>query len=238
MGGRNPQFSYVGSSGAMETYADPFANVTPAMVEAANDAQNSIIECKNTIEAAFMTMAFHLDSFDENKFYLALGYETMREWTEDTSVEVGWRVALDLLRIVREGVPVLMAHVNDLPEDDRFPEAVRLLAEAKSSKVRACLPLLSDGLDLDFIDLIEKAPMMPLKEVNKEVRRLRNNGEDEERPAVFVAVVKRGEKKSSYKIRVINGLQGEDIGTLVIPNEYTDRFHKRFGDFIEFDVDP
>src|SRR5690606_25951756 len=110
---------------------------------------------------------------------------SFKEWVEAPEIEVGHRVALDLLRIVREVMPVLQ-------QDRELGAAIQTLGDAKISKTRAMLPLLSEGFDEEFIDLIDRAPQMTLRDVNREVRALRKGeGDDEEMPAVFKAKVKR-----------------------------------------------
>src|SRR5690606_35395348 len=119
-------------------------------------------------------------------------------------------------RITREAMPVL-------EQDRTTDEAIATIANAKISKTRALLPLLSEGKDAEFVELMDMAPEMTLRDLNREVRMIRS-GDDENgdlRPAVFKAYVRRGDKRTRYKIIMLNGQITEDVGTLTIPNEYT-----------------
>lgn len=225
-------WAILGSSGEMEFYHDPYAGVTQEMAEEAIRFEEEIVKRREMVEQGFLEMAFLLDEFDRKEYYRARGYASMKEWSEDPGVEIGHRVALDLLRIVREAVPVLA-------EDDNLEPAIDAISRAKISKTRAMLPLLSLGMHDEFRDLISRAPDMTLRDVNREVRILKHGGDPngDLMPAVFKAFVRRGDKTSRYKITVMDGQVVQDVGTLLIPNEYTARFDERFGRFIEYEFE-
>lgn len=230
MSGSN--YALVGSSGEMEIYHDPYVEMTTELAQEAEHAEHEIIKRRDRVEQSFLEMAFLLDDFEANEYYLARGYPSFKTWTEDPSVEIGYRVAADLLRITREVMPVL-------EQDRTADEAIATIANAKISKTRALLPLLSEGKDAEFVEMMDMAPEMTLRDLNREVRMIRS-GDDENGdalPAVFKAFVRRGDKRTRYKIIMVNGQITEDVGTLSIPNEYTSRWTERFGHFLEFELE-
>lgn len=225
-------FGIVGSTGELELYHDPYGGITPEVAQKAEHAELEIIKRRDKVEQSFLEMAFLLDDFEANEYYRARGYPSFKTWTEDPSVEIGYRVAADLLRITREVMPVL-------EQTRSTDEAIATIANAKISKTRALLPLLSEGKDEEFVELLDMAPEMTLRDLNREVRMIRS-GDDENgdlRPAVFKAYVRRGDKRTRYKIIMLNGQITEDVGTLSIPNEYTSRWTERFGRFLEFELE-
>jgi len=227
----NDTYAIIGSDGSLERYPDPYANVTAEMLAEAEKAEAEIIKRRNRIEQSFMEMSFLLDDFDRNEYYRARGYASLWEWAEDSTIEIGRRVALDLLRVVREVIPVLT-------KDNDFETAVKMLAEAKISKTRTLLPLLSDGMEDEFLDLMERAPDMTWKDVRREVKMLRKGDDGDKMPAVFKAKVRRGEKVTRYQVSVLDGQKFSDCGVLMIPNEYAPRWNERFTDtWIEYELE-
>lgn len=219
------QYSLIGSSGEMETYPDPYADESPETAQAAEVMEQAILAERNKAESSFLKMAFLLDEFDSKQLYLSRSFDSMKTWTEDPSIEISWRLALDLMRIPRQVVPALEENGYT------FEQAIALLSEAKVSKIRAAMPLLAEGFESDFVALVEEAPNLTLKDVNREVRAIRKGDEsDDDRPALFKAFVRRGDTHTMFKVITIKGDLREEAGTLRVHNDDAPRMAMLFGD--------
>jgi hypothetical protein len=216
-------------SGELIAYPNPYGDITQDEAQAAEVAEQAIIETKRGIELNFLKLSNMLHYFDEQEYYKGRGYPTLRAWAMSPEIELGWRVVQDLLRIRREVLPLL--------SDEYVDDAVALMLNAGVSKVRAILPLVRDEEHRDVIpELIVDAASMPLRDVQAEVKRLQGQEDpiDKRYPAVFKARVKQGEAYTTVDVSVMDGVTVEPCGKLSMRNRYWPRFEQRFGDFIDF----
>lgn len=236
MSTRTPASWQIDGDGTLVAYPDPFKHVTPAQAQTAAQYENNIIATKDEIEAHFLSLAYQLDRFDRERHYLARGYESMKTWAESPEIEIAWRTVQDLLRIHREVIPMLADHIAD-PNDPDHYAAQSMVLKAGISKVRTALPLLRDGKDADFIDIIEAAPQMPWNDVRNEVKDrrglLRPLGEPF--PVLFKGAIRLFDDHATIRIFALDGTTTENLGSLRIKTQWLARFEERFGELISFE---
>lgn len=218
----------IDGDGTLVAYPDPFKEVDQDAVVRAEASEQVIIGLKLSIESNFQYLARVLDDFDQKQYYLARGYESMRDWCQSPEIELSWRLVQDLLRIRREVIPVL--------EQAHGEQAEETLLSAGVSKVRAALPLLSDGRPDDFVELVELSPSMPWNDVRAEVKRLRGTERplDEPFAVLFKGEITTYEGHATIKVFAIDGVTYEKLGSLRIPLKWLPRFEERFGKLISF----
>lgn len=225
---RDSNYSIIGSSGSLESYSNQFSEVTEETAQSALMVEDAIRSTKRKIESGFLEMAYKLDIFDQERMYLARGFDSIKEWSKSPEVELSPRVVGDLLRIVREVVPLIERSRGE-------NSSTNILLKAGVSKVRAALPLLNDHKSSELLELLDLAPQMPLKDIQYGVKEARGQiiDIDEQRPVVFIAKVKQGEVFSRMEITSTTGSRTERCGVLTIRNEYLDRWALRFGNLFE-----
>lgn len=227
-------------TGELIAYDDPFKAITSTEAETAAQAEAEIVAIKVEIEANFLRLAYLLDQFDQQKLYLGRGYETMKAWAESPEIELSWRVVQDLLRIVREAVPVLSAiYAVSAGDGAATAHANRSILRAGISKTRAALPLLNDDSKrTDFIEVIELAPEMPWNDVRKEVKERRGllNPLGTPEAVRFYAHVTLSATSAKVQLSASDGTTIETLGTLYLRRSWLAPFEDRFGTFISFDT--
>lgn len=227
-------FSFMGSDGGLQTYFDPYANVTTDDVALAEKAEQIILDEKWSIECSYAKLAFLLDKFDQERLYLARSCATMKEWCAGEQIDISWRLAQDLIRIQREVIPIL--------ETELGPEhAVTAVGKVGVSKVRAMLPLLrDDDGEQKVVDLVDRLldpaqPKLNWDGVRAEVKQLRGQEEpiDKKYAAVFKIFVRKSESHSRIRLVAMDGVRIEQLATFMLPNEWLARFEYLFGEFVE-----
>ena len=221
MGLRVPNvYSIVGSDGELETYHDPYGEVTDLDVEAAINLETKIINQRKAIDVGYLTIALDLAKFQERKLYLARGYSTFRAWADSPEISIGWRLAHDLIRIVNEAIPILERN-NAL---DALPPI---------SNMRDLLPILADDdAESKFVEAAYQVKELTNREAKDAVRQIRGieRPYDEPQPAIFKASVIRGESFHSVTIHCSDGNDFYKAGTLFIKPEHWPRWASRFGE--------
>src|SRR5687768_1803667 len=126
-------YTVIGSDGTPERYHDAFASVDEAMIERAAEVQDQILNAAGHLELHYLRLAKGLSTFKREKLYLAVGYESFKEWADSPELkQVGYRVAHDLVRIADEVLPILEKH-------ERIYEKIPPV-----STMRDLLPILAD----------------------------------------------------------------------------------------------
>jgi len=212
--------SQIDGSGELLTYPDVYKNVTQEDVKDAIDIEKTIIHVKSLIERGYYAIAKALDEFERRRLYLARGFDTFSAWCESDDVDIGYRLAHDMLRIVREAVPALGDGVD--------------LDAYGISKARALLPLLADENGKEKLQqAFEDTAQLTVKDTNQYVKEIRGIAKpiDEDPPAIFSGTLQRGESYHKLIIRR-NGANPYSCGTLTIRVEDWPRWEERFGGFV------
>jgi hypothetical protein len=224
---KRESYSIIGGDGSLETYNDPFANVTKEDAEQAEVVEGKIIQAKAVIELGFFALAEMITEFDTKKFYKARGFERFKDWVESPEIEISFRVAQDLMRIQREVVPMLAQHSNEANIQE-------LITQAGVSKVRALLPLLADpATHDDFKELIIDAPDVTWRDLRNEVKKRRGVESNiaDAQLVMFLSEIKL-EQGDFYTVQV-SGTDGNNIdilGTLKIRKKWWPRWENRISE--------
>lgn len=211
---------YIDSDGSVVKYEDPYV-VTEDEYNIATELEARIIDVRQDIDKDFLVLAQLLDMFESNNGHIARGYPSFRAWVSSPEIDLSYRVAHDLLRIVREVLPIL-------GEREEIPSV---------SKLRELLPLLADEQGeekfLDTFDRTQNTTVRDTREIVKEVRG-QPTAIEQEHPAIFRAAVTRGEVFHRVVVTCVTGTDQYRVGELQIKPAHYARFEQRFGAFVEF----
>lgn len=208
-------------SGEVQFYQDPYKNVDAAAVEKADEITRRIREEMGTIEQSFLKVGFYLDLFEQNRYYLARGCGSFREWCDSPELDISYRKAMDLIRLVREAYPILP---GTTPE-----EKLGVLTDAGVSKSRELLPLLSAGKEDAFIAMIEEAPHLTWRDLRKEVKTMLGQDADPTDANAFFKVHAQRQGEVAKVTVTCHDSQGAfPCGVLTVPLGAAPRFLNRF----------
>ena len=214
------QYSVIGSDGELETYRDPYGDVSQQDVADAQALEEKIISQRKAIDVGYLTIALDLATFQERKLYLARGYPTFRAWADSPELGVGARLAHDLIRIVNEAIPILERHdaLDALPPISNMRDLLPILADANAEE--------------KFVEAAYQVKDLTNREAKDAVRQIRGieRPYDEKQPAIFKAIVVRGESFNAITITCGDGSDYYKVGTLFIKPEHWPRWASRFGD--------
>lgn len=211
--------SQIDGSGELLRYPDVYKNVTQEDVKDANAIEQNIRNLKQAVERGYLAIAYQLDEFERRHLYLARGYDSFRAWANSPEIDIGYRLAHDMLRIVREAAPVLGDEVLD---------------DYGISKARALLPLLSDQNGEEKLQkAFDATAQLTVKDTHQYVKEVRGIAKpiEEDEPAIFAATVQRGESYHKVTIRR-TGSNPYPCGTISIAVEDWPRWEERFGGFV------
>lgn len=216
-------FSYIGSSGEMETYQDSYGAVTQDDIDSAERLERYILDTQTNIEQSFLKMGAALVVFEEERYYLARGMPSMRAWLNSPEFHISYRLAMDLMRIARELVPLF--------PDDTVPEL-------PVSTMRELLPLVSEGRTAEeIVGVAEDIQGMTVRDARNHIREVRGIDEPEQ-PTIFRARVEMGEEY--HRVWITRYGDDGDIYQLsreplrIKPRDWQ-RWSTRFGGFINYE---
>lgn len=217
---------YIGSGGELEQYVDAY-KLTKEQIDEAEECENAILETKKSIENGFLTIGALLMHMEDNKLYLGRGYPTFKAYANSSALGMNYRMAHDLVRIVREVGPKL----------ESAREQGRNIPLPSMSNMRAALPMLSENLtDDEFLDVLEDIEPLTVSDANKYIRERRGLGTNENE-VTFHARVHKGEVYNTVTIKR-SGLDGDiyemTAAPLKIKPKDFAKFIDRFGYFVEY----
>jgi hypothetical protein len=219
-------YTIMGSDGRPERYHDAFARVDEAMIERAAEVQDQIMNAAGHLELHYLRLAKGLSTFKREKLYLAVGYESFKEWADSPELkQVGYRVAHDLVRIADEVLPILDKH--DRMYREPFPPI---------STMRDLLPILADeNAEQSLITALDEVAGLSNRAAKDRIKELRGISTpiDAKSPAIFKAKVTMGESFHKVDITCSDGVDFYNVGTLRIKPVHFARWSERFGGFIE-----
>lgn len=216
-------FSYIGSSGEVETYQDSYGEVTQDDIDSAERLERYILETQSNIEQSFLKIGAALVVFDEERYYLARGMPSLRAWLNSPEFHLSYRLAMDLMRIARELVPM-------------FPDGTA--PELPVSTMRELLPLMTEGRTAEEIaGVAEDIQGMTVRDARNHIREVRGIDEPEQ-PTIFRARVEQGEE--FHRVWITRFGDDGDIYQLsreplrIRPRDWS-RWQTRFGGFITYE---
>jgi hypothetical protein len=216
----------IDSSGELVAYSDAFKGITEEDVTKAEILEAEIINAAGQISAGYLKIAKKLHEFKEDKYYLALGYESFRAWADSPNLKgIGYRTAHDLIRIYTDIVPILARH-----------EALDALPFVQSGKMRAILPILGDeDAEQKIIDAVYTVKDLTTKDSYAAINEIRGKKDfyDDDLDTVFKAKVFYGESYHKVIVTAVNNDDVYQVGMLQIKLKDWPRWEQRFGRFIE-----
>lgn len=220
------QYSIIGSSGELETYPDPFGNVTQDRIEKAAIIEAEIVQHGAQIDRHYLEIGKLLCEFKEKEYHKERGFESFRSWADSQELRgLGYRAAHNLIRIVNEALPIIARH-------DAFD------ALPPVSTMVNLLPILSDdNAEEKFLEAVYAVQDKTVNDAKEIIRDVRGIGRtlDEKRPAIFKARVTRGEQFHRVQVYCSTGDTYYEVGTLNIKPEHWPRWEERFSEhFIEY----
>ena len=208
------------SDGSIVTYKDDYV-VTEQEYNEAQELEQHIMAVRQDIDKDFLILGHLLDQFEKKRGYIAKGYPSFRAWVSSPEIDLSYRTAHDLLRIVREVLPILGPR-------ESIPSV---------SKLRELLPILADDNGAEkFLTTFEQTADATVRDTRDAVKEVRGQLRpiDQPHPAVFRARVTRGEEFHRVAVTCITGVDQYNVGELRIKPEHWSRFEDRFGTFVEF----
>jgi hypothetical protein len=220
------QYSIIGSGGELETYVDPYANVTEERIAEAEKLEAEILNHSAQIDLHYLQVGKLLCEFKEKHLYKERGYDSFRAWANSSDLKnIGYRSAHNLMRIVNEALPILAKR-----------QAMEVLPSV--STMVNLLPILSDENAEDkFIEAVYEVKDLTVNDAKERIRDIRGMGRtiDDERPAIFKAQVTRGDDFHSVRIYCSTGADYYEVGVLNIKTRDWPRWAERFSEhFIEY----
>lgn len=209
-------------TGELLRYDDPFAEVTPELIARADEVENELRGHLGNLQKTYIQIGLCLDIFDREKLYLAKQCDSFREYAKSPHLGMDYRTAHDLLRIVREALPILMQ--NDM---------MHLLPSV--SKMRALLPTLADGEET-FIKAVEAVQDLTVAASYDAIDEIRGVDAKDKKRKPFRAVVRTGPKEHKVKIYSTNEEDSYTLGFLSVKREEWAAFENMFGSNVEFDI--
>lgn len=216
-------YSIIGSDGNIERYSDDFAQVTPELIQKAKQSQLEILNYKSTIEQSYLRLGQELAQFKQENMHLALGYNSFRAWADSPEISIGYRLCMNLIRIVSEVLPILVEH-----------DAIDAVSTV--SNMSAILPILADeNAEEKIVEAAYTVKDLTNRDAIEYVKEIRGQARDinEATPAIFHAKLRRGESFHTVQVFCGNGQDYYEVGTLRIRPADWPRFEARFGRFIE-----
>ena len=211
---------YLDSDGSLVNYPQVY-QVTPEQLVKADEQLNIVLESKLHAEISFLRMGQALDIIEKDQLYKAHGVPSFRAWVMSPNVDLSYRVAADLLRIVREVLPIL-------PDNADIPSI---------STLRELLPVLADANPREsFLNAMTEVSGLNIADTRERIKELRGISRpvDEAQPAVFTARVRMGEAFHRVEIACTTGVDYYQVGVLTVRREHWSRWALRFGAFIQF----
>jgi hypothetical protein len=211
--------SFIDSDGSLVRYEDPYVVTEEQFIEAVA-LEEQIIAVRGDIDKHFLVLGRLLDTFDKRSGFLARGYPTFKAWVQSPEIDLSYRTAHDLLRIVREVLPLLGPR-----------EAIPSV-----SKLRELLPLLADDDGQQkFLETFDSTQQATVRDTREAVREARGQSSVAAAfPAIFKAEVTRGDVYHRVRITCLTGVDQYRVGDLLIKPEHWSRWEGRFGEFVEF----
>lgn len=188
--------SYIDSSGALTQVPDLYKNVTQNDVARAEAIEKEIFANLGTIEAAYIRVGACLVAFEDERLYLAKGLSTFNEWLQ-ADIKMSKRQAHDLMRIIREALPVLQK--NNLMQ--QLPNV---------STMRALLPMLAEGED-KFVQAVGEIQGMTIQDVYSHLKDMRGITDEYTQVKFFVDT---NRNPVAVKVMFMDQVQSYDLGTL------------------------
>ncbi len=216
-------------------YFDPYYQVTPEMVAAADIFEDRVIQTRDDLTRNFVKLGYYLDEFKNKEYFKAKGYSTFETWLRSPEVAISAAVARNVIRIKNDIIPLLQRQLGTSEE-----EAISLVTQAGVSKTTLSFPLIALGFVDEVTQIIQDAPQLTYEDVRLKVKSLKMGKDmelDEQFPAMFRATIRKGETFSRIKVDMLNGVTVESCGQLTIRNIFLHRFTDRFGDLVRFEED-
>ena len=215
--------SFIDGSGELVSYRDAFGNVTKEHVKEAEILERRILECMGRIKASYIQLGDYLDEFDRKNLYLARGYESFKDWVSSPEINIGSRVAHDLLRIVREALPVLAEH-----------NSMEVVSSINISTMRALLPILkSEGSD-KFVQVAKEVGQATVREAYKIIDLARGKAASDAQIIAFARKHDYSPDTITLEIMFITDIETYNIGRMVMSEIQMREFAKVFRAPIEW----
>lgn len=213
--------AFIDSDGSLVRYQDNFANVTQQNVEQAELVEQRIVECMGEIRTSYMRLAAYLDLFERERLYLARGYDTFKEWLAE--INIGSRVAYDLLRIVREAIPVL-----------EHKQETAVVDNLNISQMRALLPILKSEGEDKFVEVAKDVAGRPVRDAYKIIEQAKGKATDNAHVMAFAKKHDYSANTIIVEIVIITEAETFNIGRLVMSDIQMRDFSKVFHAPIEW----
>lgn len=190
--------------------------------ESAVQIQTYIHELQTELDSSFLRLGAALKIMRDQQLYLALGVPSFRAWMNSPELHIGYRLGIDLIRIVEELLP-------------RLGENPTLSVSA----MRELLPLIGTEHQDTLAEVAETIGDMTVRDAREHIRELR--GGEERTPLVyFRARVEMGETYHRVWITRVGGADADiyEVTTqpLRIKPADWDRWQSRFSEgLIEYE---
>lgn len=205
--------SYIDSDGSLVTVPDAHANVTPDDIIEADRLEEAVLRCMGEIKISYIRLAAYLDEFENKNLYLAKGYTDFWSWVGSAEINIGSRVARDLLRIAREALPVLQAS-----------NSMDVIDGLNISTMRSLLPMLNQGED-KFVEASREVSGLTVKDAYEKIKEIRGKPPKNVYLKAFLDI-----NQGMYRLEFIHmtDIETHNLGTLVMTKEQFSEFSKLF----------
>ena len=210
-------------TGELLVYPNTYANQEENL-EAATRVQNFILEKQQELDRAFLSIGAALKIVRDEEYFLALGHPSLRSWLSGPDFHIGYRLGVDLIRVVEELMPLF-------EESD--------LETLPVSKMRELLPLIGTDHADSLSDIVEEISNMTVRDAREHIAEVRGVENENDAPIIFRARVEMGEAFHKVWITRLGG-ENADIYNLtssplrIKPADWA-RWQQRFGDFIDYE---
>lgn len=209
-------------SGELLTFDDTY-NGQENNYEAARTIQTFILDLQAGLDSSFLQLGAALKIMRDNEYYKALGVPSFRAWMNSPEIHFGYRLGIDLIRIVEELLP-------------RLGENPTLSVSA----MRELLPLIGTEHEAILGEVADEIGDMTVRDAREHIRELRG-GEEHTPSVIFRARVERGEVFHKVWITRVGGANA-DVYDLTSPahpirvkvedwSRWQDRFSEGFIDY-------
>lgn len=218
-------YAQMGADG-LEVYPDTY-NGAEQDYDAAVELKEYILNLQRDIDQSFLRLGMSLCVMDDNKYYLALGLPSFKAFLDSDEITLSYRLGNDLMRIVRELVPILQ------------PEGTETLPSLSVSSMRELLPLIgTDKSPEEIVAIADEIENMTVRDAREHIKESRGLT-SESPPVIFVARVQQGE---AYHRVTITRTGGEDADVyqvtpqplMIKPADWA-RWQQRFSGFIRYE---
>lgn len=208
-------------SGEILTFDDTY-NGQEENYAAAQQVQEFIFGLQAGLDSSFLQLGAALKLMRDNEYYKALGVPSFRAWMNTPELHIGYRLGIDLIRIVEE----LLPRLGDSPT-------------LSVSAMRELLPLVGTEHEDTLSDIADEIGNMTVRDAREHIRELRG-GEDRTPAVIFRARVERGEAYHRVWITRVGGADADvyevtNTPLRIKPADW-DRWQQRFGEnFIDYE---